>query len=188
MHPSLDSRLLGFALLLIALAVGFVQAGRSMKRTKQALQDRGSSWSIGLGQCLSGLPGLDASERVSCGGTGTELILVSEADAREVGRIPWSPLLEIFGGDSAETGAYLVATGGMPSLIQAEFQDDTRKKQKPSYVVIDWNDSASRRQQALFELRGTRMGAITACILDAKNPQRDHRRPINAAASANRTA
>lgn len=84
---------------------------------------------------------------------------------RELCRIPWSSIHDIFGGSEDETHGRLSGTDAPPSLILAQsdhLRADGRHHYIPSYTVIDWTDGASQRRQAVFELRGPRMGALEA--------------------------
>jgi hypothetical protein len=166
-----------FAVVLVVRAIGWPQAGRRLKARKQAFQDRGASWSLGLGTCLSGLPGLEQPARVNCGGTATELILVAD-DNRELCRIPWSSIRDIFGGKEEETLSRLRGTDTLPSLVLAQSdhsRGDGRHQYVPSYVVIDWTDGASRRQQAVFEFPDPNFGALVARSLTLQKTVADHR-------------
>jgi hypothetical protein len=93
MNSTLAIQIGGFILFLIALAVSFRQGGRVLKQRDQAFKDQGAPRSLGLGTCLSGLPGLHQPELVSCGTTATELIFLADEDSREVGRIPWRSIV-----------------------------------------------------------------------------------------------
>jgi hypothetical protein len=168
----MDSRLavqIGSVLFVVALFVGgWWKAGRALKAQKQAFQDLGSSWSFGFGTCLAGLPGLDQPAKVACGGTATELIFLADADNRELCRIPWSAIVNIFSGNEEETHLHLGGGDAPPSLILAQSDHtraDGRHRYVPSYAVIDWSDGASRRKQAVFEFQGPRWGSINAHYL-----------------------
>lgn len=92
---------------------------RVLAARKQSFQDRGSSWSLGLGTCLSGLRGLEQPALVTCGGTATELIFLADDDNRELCRIPWSAVSGIFGGDEEELRHHLDGASFPPSLLLA---------------------------------------------------------------------
>lgn len=152
-------------LAVVALAIGWLRARRERKARKQAFRDRGSSSPLGLGTCLSGLPGLEQPARVSCGVTATELIFLANGDNRELCRIPWSSILDIFGGGGDETHLRLHGTDALPSLVLAQSDHSRgrgRRPSEPSYLVIDWTDAASRRQQAVFEFPDPNFGALVA--------------------------
>ena len=84
MSSTLAIQIGGFILLLIALAVSFRQVDRVLKQRDQAFKDQRAPGALGLGTCLSGLPGLDQPELVSCGSAATELIFLADEDRREV--------------------------------------------------------------------------------------------------------
>jgi hypothetical protein len=163
----------------VALAIiGWLRAGRRLKERKQAFQDRGSSWSLGLGTCLSGLPGLEQPARVSCGGAATELIFLDDDDKRELCRMPWSSILDIFGGKEEETHLRLHGTDSLPSLVLAQSdhsRGNGRREYVPSYLVIDWTDGASRRQQAVFEFSSPGFGTLVAHSLTLQKMVADRR-------------
>lgn len=103
MSSTLAIQIGGFILALIAIAVSSRQVDRVLKQRDQAFKDQGAPGSLGLGTCLSGLPGLHQTELVSCGATATELIFLADEDCREVGRIPWRSIVGIFGGVERES-------------------------------------------------------------------------------------
>lgn len=170
MSTALMIRIGGLVLFLILIVAGIVRSNRMVKKFEKALQDRGASWTVGLGTCLSGLPGLDQPERVSCGGTATELIFLAEADLREICRIPWGSILSFYGGEEADTHAHLAAAGGLPSLILAQISHEGRRKDRfePSFTVINWNDGSGWKQ-AVFEFRGKQIGPFKAQYLTVRN-------------------
>ena len=161
MSPALAIKIGGVLVLVLAFAVMWRRTGREMKVRKQTFLDRGASWSLGLGTCLSGLPGLEQPALVTCGGTATELIFLADDDNRELCRIPWSAISNIFGGNEEETHRHLNGTDAPPSLILAQSDhslDGGKHHYVPSYTVIDWTDGASRRRQAVFEPPGGEPG------------------------------
>jgi hypothetical protein len=167
MSSTLAIQIGGFILFLIALAVSFQQGDRALKQRNQAFKDQGASGALGLGTCLSGLPGLHQPELVSCGSTATELIFLADEDSREVGRIPWRSVVGIFGGDEREIYPHLATAKALPSLVLAQMplRPENRKRFQPSYAVIEWDDGIAGRQQAVFEFPGPRLGSMKANYL-----------------------
>jgi hypothetical protein len=157
----------GAALMVLFTAWKLAQASRVSRRMDRALAALGAGRSHPLGTCLSGLQGLEPSTLVSCGVTATEIIFLAENDCREIGRIPRHSILGIFGGEESDTHAHLAALDGLPSLILAQMANHRReRKEGTSYIVIDWSDGPSRRQQIVFKCRGRRAGRIYAENLD----------------------
>jgi hypothetical protein len=174
----MDQIIIPLIFAVIGISIGAWQASQGWKAREQTLKDRGARGPISLGICLSGLPGLDGPAPVSCGDTATELIFLADADNREICRLPWSSIGDIFGGSEDETHLRLSGTDALPSLILAQsdhLRPDGRHHYIPSYTVIDWTDSASQRRQAVFELRGQRMGDIQARVLSGMKTVASHR-------------
>jgi hypothetical protein len=167
MSSTLAIQIGGFILFLIALAVSFRRGDRALKQREQAFKDQGAPRSLGLGTCLSGLPGLHQPELVSCGAMATELIFLADEDSREVGRIPWRSIVGIFGGDEREIYPHLATAKALPSLVLAQMplRREDRKRRQPSYAVIEWNDGIAGRQQAVFEFPGAGLGFMKANYL-----------------------
>jgi hypothetical protein len=168
MSSTLAFQIGGFILLLIAVAVSSRQVDRVLKQRDQAFKDQGAPGSLGLGTCLSGLPGLHQPELVSCGATATELIFLADEDSREVGRIPWRSIVGIFGGNQREIYPHLATANALPSLVLAQmpFRRE-EKRHEPSYAIIEWNDDLAERQQAVFEFLDVRSGSLKANYLKA---------------------
>jgi len=173
---------IGAALFFLALGpIVWWQVNRVLAARKQSFQDRGSSWSLGLGTCLSGLPGLEQPALVTCGGTATELIFLDDGDNQEICRIPWSAILDIFGGNEEQTHLHLKGIDAPASLILAQSDhslDGGRHYYVPSYTVIDWTDGDSQRRQAVFELAGSQFGAFKANYLKAVQMTPQHSLPL----------
>jgi hypothetical protein len=167
MSSTLAFQIGGFILLVIALAVSFQQVDRVLKQRDQAFKDQGASGSLGLGTCLSGLPGLHQPELVSCGSTARELIFLADEDCREVGRIPWRSIVGIFGGDEREIYPHLATANALPSLVLAQMplRREDGKRHQPSYAVIEWNDGIAERKQVVFEFPTARLGSLKANYL-----------------------
>jgi hypothetical protein len=157
-----------------AIVIGLVMNSRRerqvQKANRQVFDAQGAQWSLGLGTCLSGLPGLEGPAPVTCGGTATELLFLADADQREICRIPWSAIQEIFGGDETETRFHLHALDGLPSLIlgQLEPPRDHRKSTLPGYLVIDWTGGDGARRQAVFEQGSPDLGKLKAKTLELR--------------------
>ncbi len=169
MSTDLAIKIGGAVFLVLTLAVSWLRSRRQFKVQGQAFEDRGAQGPISLGLCLSGLPGLDGPAPVSCGDTATELIFLADADNREICRLPWSSVVDIFGGTDDEILGRLRGTDAPPSLILAQsdhLRADGRHHYIPSYTVLDWTDGASQRRQAVFELRDPRMGDLQARVLN----------------------
>lgn len=148
----------GVAIFLVPLLVAMWRS----RRTSRALKDLGA-WSIDLGTCLAGLP-LDEPTRVSCGGNATEILFIEDKDLREVVRIPWNAIQEIFGGPEPEIQSLLSVGDGLPSLILGQRTPELEKhRNKLSYLVIDWKDRGPK--QAVFQFGGPRSGSSTAQFL-----------------------
>jgi hypothetical protein len=148
----------GLAIFLVPLLVAMWRS----KRTSRALKDLGARWSIDLGTCLAGLP-LDEPSRVSCGGNATEILFIKDKDLREVVRIPWSAIQEIFGGPEPEIQSLLSVGAGIPSLTLGQWTPELAKhKQRLSYLVIDWKDRSAEAKQAVFQFGGPRSGSSMA--------------------------
>jgi len=153
----------GALLILLFIAWQFAQAFRVSRRMDRALGALGAGRSHPLGTCLSGLQGLEPSTFVSCGATATEIIFLAENDCREIGRIPRGSILGAFGGEESDTHAHLAALDGLPSLILGQMENRRReRKQGTSYIVIDWSDDPSRRQQIVFKCSGKTTGRMCA--------------------------
>jgi len=162
------------ALFVLFIAWKLAQAFRASGRMDRALADLGAGRSQLLGTCLSGLQGLEPFTLVSCGATATEIIFLAEDDCREVGRIPRGSILGVFGGEESDTHAHLAALDGLPSLILAQSENGRReRKEGTSYIVIDWSDGPSRRQQIVFKCRSKmagRMGAESFDVMRGARP------------------
>jgi hypothetical protein len=162
------------ALMVLFIAWKLAQASRAARRMDRALEALGAGRSHLLGTCLSGLQGLEPSTLVSCGATATEIIFLAENDCREIGRIPRRSVLGAFGGEESDTHAHLAALDGLPSLILAQMANGRReRKEGTSYIVIDWSDGPSRRQQIVFKCSGRtagRMGAEDFDIMRGARP------------------
>jgi hypothetical protein len=170
MSPALVVQIVVGAAIVIGLLMDSRQARRVQKASKQTFDALGAQWSLGLGTCLSGLPSLEAPAPVTCGGTAYELLFLADADQREICRIPWSAIQEIFGGDETETRFHLRALDGLPSLIlgQSDPPRNDRKSAAPSYLVIDWTGGDSVRRQAVFEQRSPGLGKLKAKTLELR--------------------
>jgi hypothetical protein len=151
------------ALFVLFIAWQLARAFRASSRMDRALAALGAGRSHLLGTCLSGLQGLEPSTLVSCGATATEILFLAENDCREIGRIPRASVLGAFGGEESDTHAHLAALDGLPSLILAQMANHRReRKVGTSYIVIDWSDGPSRRQQIVFKCMGKTEGRMRA--------------------------
>jgi hypothetical protein len=173
--PTVYAVKIGGALLIVLfIAWQFAQASRTARKMDRALEALGAGRSLFLGTCLSGLRELEPSTLVSCGATATEIIFLAEKDCREIGRIPRGSILGVFGGEESDTHAHLAALDGLPSLILAQSENGRReRKEGTSYIVIDWSDSPSRRQQIVFKCRSKtagRMGAESFDVMRGARP------------------
>jgi hypothetical protein len=152
----------GLAIFLVPLLVAMWRS----KRTSRPLKDLGARWTTSLGICLTGLP-LDEPARVSCGGNATEILFIKDEDLREVVRIPWSAIQQIFGGDEPEIQSLLSVGDGLPSLTLGQWTPELNKhKYKLSYLVIDWKDRNAGSKQAVFQVGGKRSGSFIAQYLN----------------------
>jgi hypothetical protein len=125
---------------------------------------------VPLGPSLAGLPDLDSAAEVSCGMTDTELIFLAEPKGREALRLPLASILGVFGGDWEATYRYLEDLAVLPSLILPS--PFAPRDPGVGYVVIDWQESAARRQQLVFECHSKGMAPVSARTIELQLAQK----------------